>query len=371
MIEFKKLREIIRANSKKEINCIPHPFKRYINELPGVMRETITLITASSGIGKSKYARSMYVYEVISFLMKNPQLDLKVKIFYFSLEESKLKFSLSFISRRLSQKYNVNYSVRELLSIIKKENDQVDEALLAKIDSCQQEYDELEKYLEVVEHISSGYGIYKHVQEWLHENGTLKYVQKDGVDLEIDGKKIPMSYQANHPDQYCIVITDQLNLLVPTDKEGTLWEAMLQFSTRRCIRLKKFYKCAVVNIQQQEAAKEKQVYLSDGSTNETKLEPSLDSLGDNKLTQRDADIVLGLFSPHRYGIKMCPSRNGYNIESLKDKFRFLIKLKDRDGNSPNRVGLYFNAIAETFEELPRPEDMILPDNYNKYINDGR
>jgi hypothetical protein len=56
---------------------------------------------------------------------------------------------------------------------------------------------------------------------------------------------------------------------------------------------------------------------------------------------------------------------------LKDKFRFLIKLKDRDGNSPNRVGLYFNAIAETFEELPRPEDMILPDNYNKYINDGR
>ena len=139
-------------------------------------------------------------------------------------------------------------------------------------------------------------------------------------------------------------------------------ETMGKFSAEYCLRIRDDYGYSVINVQQQAADKERQEFTYKGQSIESKLEPSLDGLGDNKMTQRDADVVLGLFAPDRYEIKL---HRGYNIIKWQDSYRSLIVLKNRDGTPNARVGLYFNGAVNFFEELPRSED-ITPEVYKQF-----
>ena len=101
-----------------------------------------------------------------------------------------------------------------------------------------------------------------------------------------------------------------------------------------------------------------------------RLKPTLDGLGDNKLTQRDADVVLGLFSPFRHRIKMYPEKDGYDIMFFKDNIRFLEVLASREGGGNSICPLYFNGAVNFFKELPTPDDTIkLKEVYNFVKNE--
>ena len=73
------------------------------------------------------------------------------------------------------------------------------------------------------------------------------------------------------------------------------------------------------------------------------------SLCDNKL----ADIVLGLFSPSRFGIT---EYFGYDITILKDHIRFLEVIVNRNGEMGGILPLWFDGAVCDFKELPKPDD---------------
>ena len=104
-----------------------------------------------------------------------------------------------------------------------------------------------------------------------------------------------------------------------------------------------------VNVQQQSSDKEKVQFTYKGESIESKLEPSLDGLGDCKVTQRDALVIFGLFSPERYAIA---KHLGYDITKLKDRYRSLSILKNRRGRPNLKLPLYFEGSTNTFEQLP-------------------
>ena len=87
-------------------NCIPLGFERFEDDLPGIIKENYTLVTASSGIGKSKFALAKYIITPFEFVTTQ-ETDIDVKIFAFLLEESKQKFYLSILSYLLFKKYGV------------------------------------------------------------------------------------------------------------------------------------------------------------------------------------------------------------------------------------------------------------------------
>jgi len=91
-----------------------------------------------------------------------------------------------------------------------------------------------------------------------------------------------------------------------------------------------------------------------GEKIEEKFKPTLAGLADNKLTGRDAHVVLGLFAPIRHNIK---TYGGHDITQLEDKYRLLIVLKNRIGSGYIEDALYFNGKTNRFKELPRPEEM--------------
>ena len=79
------------------------------------------------------------------------------------------------------------------------------------------------------------------------------------------------------------------------------------------------------------------------------LKHRIKSLCGNKL----ADIVLGLFSPFRFGIT---EYFGYDITILKDHIRFLEVIVNRNGEMGGIIPLWFDGAVCDFREMPKPDD---------------
>lgn len=86
-----------------------------------------------------------------------------------------------------------------------------------------------------------------------------------------------------------------------------------------------------------------------------KLRPTLDGFGDAKIISRDADLILGLFSPYRHEI---PEYMGYNITTWKDNIRFLEIVAGREGGGGMLYPLFFDGAVNYFKELPLPNKEV-------------
>jgi hypothetical protein len=226
--------------------------------------------------------------------------------------------------------------------------------VLQKVEECRETIEDMQKYIEVVDYIFNPYGIYKYVDTFFKN----PLVGHEEFDVE-HAEKVSKKYVYNNPNLWVFVITDHISLLTP-EKGETLHEAMGRYSKQFCLKgFTKKYNCVTINIQQQEASKEKLEYFQGQSIDE-KLEPSLDGLANNKETQRECNLILGVFAPERYNIG---KHRGYDIRKLGNKYRSLKILKDRDNGLVNYyIGMYFNGAANYFEELPTADSI----DYNKY-----
>lgn len=344
-------------------NCIPFSdnFPILSKYLPGIMKGIYYLITANSGIGKTQLAKYMFVKTPYDFIKKHPNSGLKLKILYFALEESKEEFIDTLIVAHLFEKYHINIDVLELNSMYDKE---LDSSIIKKIEESKEYFEDLFSYIEVIDSVSNPFGIYKYCRQYSNENGdhfwtqlklknenNRKFISHEEYEsLTKEGKKEwkYSHYTPNDPNEYVIVLTDHISLLQP-ENNTTLHQTMSKWSVDYCRKqITKHWKYTIVNIQQQAAASENVEHYK-----ASKLEPSLDNLGDNKLTQRDALVVIGLFAPYRYKLN---TYLGYDITKLKDNFRSLLILKNRIGRPNLNLGLYFDGAVNKFKEMPSPSD---------------
>lgn len=332
---FNKSFDTIVKNRQRRLqgkhNCIPFGMPRLEKYVPGVERGMYTIVTANSGVGKSKITKLLFVLRAYDFIKNNPDCGLKLKIYYFSLEESKEVLIQSLISYELYRRYKIRVDVKQLNSMY--QDEVLGEDVIEKIHSLKEYFEEfIENCLTIYTMISTPTGIYNKMVQHALERGTLV----DGV------------YTPHDPEEIVMPIVDHFSLVQP-EKGQTLHQAMDMLSSRYMVNLRNVYGMSPVGVQQQSSDKEKQVYTATGSSVESKLEPSLDGLADNKKTQRDADMVLGLFAPDRYEIDR---HRGYDVKRMQDSYRSLSVLKNRYGISNLRVGLFFDGAVGEFLELP-------------------
>lgn len=347
------IKEAKRVREAGGVNSIPFGLPSLDRHVPGIMKGIQYLITASSGVGKTQLSKFLFVNQPYKFIKEHPEHGFKIKILYFALEESKEEFMYSLISNRLKEKYGLNVSNMQLRGI----NHTLGDEVIEKIEECTVYFEELEQYIDVIDTISNPFGIYKYVRDYSTQHGTHHYRPHTFRHTMPDGtveEKVEMVYdyyEPNDPNEIVIVIADHISLLQP-ENGGTLHEAMTQMSANygRKMITKQFGYCLAI-VQQQAADTEKQQYTNAGQSIESKLEPSLSGLGDNKLTQRDAFIVIGLFAPERHCID---KHMGYDITVLKDYYRCLTVLKNRMGVPNLKLPLLFNGAANIFSELPKP-----------------
>lgn len=336
-----KLRRERRLDGK--YNSIITPFKRLNKVFPGFEKGKFIIVTANSGIGKTKITKFLFVTSVYNFCKVN---NIPLKIFYFALEETSEEFWLSILANKLQEKYGIIIDVGTLKSL---GENTITQDILNKIEELRLELIPMMNCITVVDDVNNPYGLYKIGREYAESNGIYT------------GEKFNRKYKANNPEEIVFTITDHISFLSAEKNHETnvmmsQWESIGHYSKEYC--LKGFCKrWGFINIfvQQQESSKEKQQYTLRGESVEDKLEPSLDGLATNKETQREADMIIGLFAPDRYKIE---NHRGYDIITLKDCYRSMIFLKDRHyGLANTYVPLLMNGRTNNFYELPKKEEL--------------
>ncbi len=357
MRSFDQIRERIQKASENRragvFNSILPPFPRMASSYPGWVKGRYTIITASPGVGKTSFSKYFALFSSVQFCVKN---KLKCHVLYFALEETSDEFSMSMISLLLYKRYGVKISASQLCSLGEMH---LSDDELTKIDNVQRDYETLMQHVEVIDSVSNPTGIYYRVREYAMANGTERTETKRYFNEQsgrMEDHEVFLEYLPNDPDAYVFVITDHLSLLKTEKGHETKYETIGYFSSHFCLGyFCKRYNYVVVNVQQQQADKEKKAFTFRGSSIDEKLEVSLDGLANNRETSRDCDVVLGLFSPSRYDIK---KYREYNVEIFGDNIRFVKFLKDRHyGCMSKRLALYFNGASCIFVELPSAEQI--------------
>lgn len=350
---IKKKRDIIISGN---VNCIPSPFERFSSDFVGIEQGRYYLVSANQKGAKTQFTSFTFIFHPILYSYYNRD-KIKVKIFYYPLEETPEAITLRFMSYllfRLSRgKYKVSSnelrSVRYALPI----------EVIDILESDEYK-DILNYYEECIDFRESQNptGCWKDLYNYAEMNGTTHRKKVENVDPltgEITTKEVFDYYVPNNPNEYVFIIYDHLSLL-GTEKGMSLRESMNKLS-EYMVHLRNKFNYIPVVIQQQS-----QENQSNDAVKLGRLRPSVSGLSDSKYTSRDCDVMLGLFNPYSYDLD---SYLGYDIKQLKGNARFLEIVVNRHGVSNGICPLMFLGEVCHFKELPLPNDII---NMNKVYN---
>lgn len=347
---FKRALDRIEENKNREFNCIPFEgiFPRFSNFLPGIMKKTYYLVTANSKAGKTQITDYMFLYHPYNFIKGNPDSKIKLKIFYYSLEmdvESKI---VAGISKHIYENSGQIVPINTILSMNRK--NRLTDDVYSKIIEAENYFESLEDYLVISDAQQNPTGIYKQLYKYAMDNGKVifKTIRIKDPETGLDStKEIFDYYIPNDPNEYVIILTDHLAELT-TERGWGPKDTMEKHSDYMRI-LRNMFGYIPVDVQQQAASQES---LDKFKAN--KLEPSVEGLGETKLTARKANVILGLFNPFVHEI---PTYRNYDINRLQDNYRNLSIIRQRNGESGLNVGLYFNGACNYFRELPQAKLM--------------
>lgn len=346
--------------------AIPFPFPRFSKYFPGIMKRRYYIVTANSKVGKSKITDFLFVIAPFLF-SKNISTNIKPKITYFSLEQSKEDKIKEIRSFLLFYKHGITLSPDYVDSIYTGHilDDNVERILQS--DAFNQFFEEFEKVVTYEDFTRNPFGIYKHVRRIAHKSGyytdaegrrmDMSIPQKmdipgyslstqDKIDLEDFHKSINL-YHPDDPDEYNIVVIDHARLL-SQEKDLDDRRNLEKFSSDYLMAIRDRWSFIPVLVAQQAAGQE-----SVENMKADKLRPSADGIGIAKNIQQDCDTLLGLFAPARH---KKTTWEHYDITQLRDSHRELSVVFNRRGQSVI-TQLYFNGAANYFKELPPSSDM--------------
>lgn len=352
--DLEKRRE---RNEQGEFNCIPSPFARFSNDFVGVERGKYYLVTGVAKSAKTQFASRVLLYEPLRQAFLNPE-KIKLRIFYYPLEESPKAVFLRYISYLIyvESKGEIRLSSTDLKST-KRDRPLKKEILdLLKSEVYKRQLDFFERCV-VFSEETNPTGIYKECRDWADANGRSVRVPveyKDPLTGEVRTKMKIDHYEPNDPNLYTIIFIDHISL-ISTEKGMTLREAIIKLSSY-LVNLRNFYDFTPVVVQQQASDTESTDNIKMGRTR-----PTIAGLADSKYTARDCNIAFGVYSPYKYDEK---SYLGYDITKFRNNIRFVEVLVNRDGESNGICPLFFDGVTCSFQELPLPNSPNIQQVYS-------
>lgn len=370
MSYFNSVMSFLRARKERaesgKYNCIPWPFPRFRELLPGTEMGKFLIVTANQKVCKTKFCDFVFVYETIFFLMQHPEV--RVKIFYFSLEESARKKFIEFQCHLLYRLDGIIISPTELTST-DKDKPVTDHILeLLESDRYQAYIKKFEEVVEYVDNEKNPTGINKKLREYALAHGHLNFKTievKDPVTGKPAERQVvdPVNpYTPDDPELYIISLVDNaanLSLESGLNKMQTI-----EKFSKYAITLRDQLNITTILVQHQAQAQEGIENFKLG-----KIKPSSDGLADCKTTTRDVNMVIGLYSPFKYGLT---EYEGYDITKFRNHIRFMEVIEDRDyGANGSICPLYFDGAVSFFSELPRANDSVGIGKVYKFMDNNK
>ena len=332
---------------KGDINCIPFTFNRFNNDLPGIERGKYYLVSGNTKAGKTQITNYMFLYTPLLYAYNNPD-KVRVKIFYFPLEETPEAITLRFMSYLLFTLSGKRIAPIDLKSTNSKKI--LPEEILELLNS--EEYQNILKFYEenvIFLNERNPTGIWKTMLRYAESTGTIHRKTVNITNKEtglVEQREVFDYYEPNDSNEYVICLTDHVSLL-ENERGFDLRQTIIKFSEYMMIIRNKYHYIPVVVQQQSTETSNLEAFKNN------KIRPTMAGLSDCKYTGKDCTVMLGITSPYTHEL---PEYLGYDITKLRGNARFLEVVLNREGESNGIVGLYFDGATNYFSELPLPRD---------------
>jgi replicative DNA helicase len=332
---------------------LPMGFNRLVSFIPGIQQGTYYLVGGETGSGKTAFTDDAFVYNPYDWYKAHPNTDISLKIFYWSLEIDKTIKMTKAVCRKLYKEYGILTDVNFVLS---RGKNRISQEVYDIVVGVRDYFEEMEDVLTIIDANENPTGINKFMLQHAKANGTITYktVNNGKEDITVFDK-----YEANDPNQYVIIVIDHISLM--KRERGFNVKDNVDKMSEYLIPLRNNFNYIPVVVQQ--------LNRSNTQTDRFKMdmvEPKLSDFKDSGNTQQDANVIMTLFSPHRHELE---NFRGYNIKKLRDRFRSVNILKNRDGAADVRVGLKFIGEVGLFSELPKVTEFSSnPELYDQVLN---
>jgi len=353
---------------KGGINCIPNPFKNFRRDYPGIEQGQYILMSGATKSAKTQITNFMFLYTPLLYAYYHPD-QVRVKIFYFPLEETPDNITIRFISYLLYtlSGYKIRISPTDLKSTNK--DKVLDPEILNILRSI--EYQSiLEFYEKNVLFMSdrNATGVWKVLNRYAEEAGII-HKKKILIENSVTGVKQEREvfdyYEPKDPDEYVIIIYDHVSL-IERERGMDLRESINKLSEYMMILRNKYQYIPVVVQQQNTETTNLEAFKND------RIRPTEAGLEDSKHASKDCSIMFGITNPSKYGIPKYPNTiQSYDITRLRGYARFLEVVINRNGEANGLLPLYFDGAVNYFSPLPRPNDTVKLSEIYKLIRQNQ
>jgi hypothetical protein len=345
---------------------IPLPFAKLANYYPVIEKGHAIGVLAGTGVGKSRFSRFLAIYHCFKFYKET---GYKLRIFYFPLEDNKEKVYLNIICHYLWEKHGIKITVQELGS---KGDRALPDFVIEKLDEAEEYFRDFEKVVTIIDGYTEPKEIYGVLEKYALATGKVRQYE---VEIEGGGREKQKIYESN---THTVVLLDNMANIDKGDEHQSERAAMVDMSKVYIReRLCNFFKFTVFMLLQNDFQTERQQFGANGKAIMAKVEPSLASIGEAKTVARNMHIIFTLFDPSRFEFLRYPqvgeqhADKAYDIDILGNRFRALRIIKNNDGDVGVRVGLLFDGISETFDELPMPDSIEMKGIYERLKEKGK
>lgn len=358
---LEKLKERRKRILEGKINCIPLSFSRLRAWLPGIEKKRYNIITANQKVGKSKLADYILVYEPFFYVLEHPE-QVRLNILYFTLEMGKEEKFYEFLCHLLFRLDNIRISPTDLKSTSADRPVPENVIELLESEKYQRYIDKFKETVIYIDHERNPTGIQKYIWNYMLERGKFHYKTSKRKNADtgiVEDTQVIDYYEPDDPEEYVLTILDNYSNL--SSENGLNKMQTIEKMSKYAIQLRDIFELNFTAIQHQAQAQE-------GIENQklNKMMPSSDGLADCKTTTRDANLVLGLYSPYKYGLR---EYEGYDITQFKNNIRFMQVIEDRDNGAGGQIcPLFFDGAVSVYRELPLPNDKNALTEYVTYAN---
>jgi hypothetical protein len=354
------------SSLEEEINSglnsvqIPMGFERLSFHV-GLRKSTYYLLGGYTGSGKTSLLDDAFVLNPYDFITSHRNTsNIKLKIFYFSMERRKNYKLSKWISRKIFLDKGITISVNKILGWVSEEYKLKDEE--KKLVDTYKNYinDMLNNVVTIIENPQNPMGVKKVIDKYADENGKWEKID------EHNRRYIP-----NNPNELVLVIYDHIGLQKKETRKYPSGDIIRLSSKKEIIdqssedarKFRDVYGYSIVKVSQFNRSIANPTRIKNGD-----VEPMLEDFKESGNVTEDADVAMSLFDPMRYKVE---DPSGYNLNKLRDQYgakmyRNLKVLKNSYGSDDLRIGLAFNPIVGMFKEMPKITETT-DETYNSVI----
>lgn len=327
---------------------IPIGLPKFSNKITNVQRRKYITIGGSTGSGKTAFVDNQFVLEPFDYLESNNS-PFSLEVIYYCLEIPVVDKITKLVAAKIARDYGIKVDEKIIHS---EGNYDIPPDVEAIIKDYKEYFSKLLNKVIFFRGSLTPNFLYKDI---------MGYVESRGQIIR-DNKGIIVNYIPKNPQLITEIIIDHSNLITPNEEDKNSKKIAIDRTSQMLVFFRNMFNHSPIVISQYNRA----IEGMDRKKQESQ-EPQLSDFKETGSTQEDANLVLGLFYPYKFGLD---THRGYPVSKLGNNYRSLHILKNRNGEDNIALGLRFDGKTGRFSELPTMKDIKEnPEALNKILKE--